>query len=99
MESAHQSENPHVLRDHVLRADRWRGAMLNLEGEVRWPCRPTWSYPAVFAGLLGPGDSDRGSSGLFSEDFDVAQRGLRGNIPRAFVHALLIEAAAKVASV
>jgi alpha,alpha-trehalase len=35
-----------------------------------------------------------GSSGLFSEEFDVRQRQLRGNLPQAFVHALLIECAA-----
>ncbi|HEX3795894.1 MAG TPA: glycoside hydrolase family 15 protein [Acidimicrobiales bacterium] len=37
------------------------------------------------------------ASGLFSEEFDVAQRQLRGNIPQAFVHALLIECAAVIA--
>jgi GH15 family glucan-1,4-alpha-glucosidase len=36
------------------------------------------------------------SSGLFSEEFDVAQRQLRGNLPQSFVHALLIETAAKL---
>ena len=36
------------------------------------------------------------SSGLFSEEYDVAQRQLRGNLPQAFVHALLIETAATV---
>jgi alpha,alpha-trehalase len=35
-----------------------------------------------------------GTSGLFSEEFDVRQRQLRGNLPQAFVHALLIECAA-----
>jgi hypothetical protein len=35
-----------------------------------------------------------GSSGLYSEEFDVQQRQLRGNLPQAFVHALLIECAA-----
>jgi GH15 family glucan-1,4-alpha-glucosidase len=34
------------------------------------------------------------SSGLFSEEYDVAQRQLRGNLPQSFVHALLIETAA-----
>jgi alpha,alpha-trehalase len=37
-------------------------------------------------GALGP-------PGLFTEEFDVVQRQLRGNLPQAFVHALLIEAA------
>jgi GH15 family glucan-1,4-alpha-glucosidase len=32
-----------------------------------------------------------GPSGLFTEEFDVVQRQLRGNLPQAFVHALLME--------
>jgi hypothetical protein len=32
-----------------------------------------------------------GPPGLFTEEFDVVQRQLRGNLPQAFVHALLIE--------
>lgn len=35
-----------------------------------------------------------GSAGLFAEEYDVEQRQLRGNLPQAFVHALLLEAAA-----
>lgn len=34
-----------------------------------------------------------GPSGLLSEEFDVRQRQLRGNLPQAFVHALLLETA------
>ncbi len=34
-----------------------------------------------------------GPPGLLSEEFDVRQRQLRGNLPQAFVHALLLEAA------
>ncbi|MCV6965407.1 glycoside hydrolase family 15 protein [Mycobacterium intermedium] len=34
-----------------------------------------------------------GSPGLFAEEFDVTQRQLRGNLPQAFVHALLFETA------
>ncbi|HTU29328.1 MAG TPA: glycoside hydrolase family 15 protein [Solirubrobacteraceae bacterium] len=34
------------------------------------------------------------TSGLLSEEYDVAQRQLRGNLPQAFVHALLLECAA-----
>ena len=30
--------------------------------------------------------SARGPSGLFSEEHDVAQRQMRGNLPQAFVH-------------
>jgi hypothetical protein len=34
-----------------------------------------------------------GPPGLYSEEFDVEQRQLRGNLPQAFVHALLLECA------
>jgi GH15 family glucan-1,4-alpha-glucosidase len=35
-----------------------------------------------------------GPPGLLSEEFDVTQRQLRGNIPQAFVHAMVLECAA-----
>jgi hypothetical protein len=38
-----------------------------------------------------------GTSGLFAEEYDVAQRELRGNLPQGFVHALLLESAARLA--
>ncbi|GAA2371302.1 glycoside hydrolase family 15 protein [Dactylosporangium salmoneum] len=34
-----------------------------------------------------------GPPGLFAEEYDVRQRQLRGNLPQAFVHALLLESA------
>ena len=34
-----------------------------------------------------------GPPGLFTEEYDVLQRQLRGNLPQAFVHALLVETA------
>jgi GH15 family glucan-1,4-alpha-glucosidase len=37
-----------------------------------------------------------GPPGLYAEEFDVAQRQLRGNLPQAFVHALLLECAGKL---
>jgi hypothetical protein len=37
-----------------------------------------------------------GPSGLFAEEFDVEQRQLRGNLPQAFVHAMMLEAAARL---
>jgi GH15 family glucan-1,4-alpha-glucosidase len=37
-----------------------------------------------------------GPPGLFAEEFDVVERQLRGNLPQAFVHALLLECAAKL---
>lgn len=35
-----------------------------------------------------------GPAGLLSEEYDISQRQLRGNLPQAFVHALLLETAA-----
>jgi GH15 family glucan-1,4-alpha-glucosidase len=40
-----------------------------------------------------------GTPGLFSEEFDVDQRQLRGNLPQAFVHALLLESAVRLSAV
>lgn len=37
-----------------------------------------------------------GPPGLFSEEYDVAQRQLRGNLPQAFVHAMLLECTSHV---
>ncbi|WP_307806347.1 glycoside hydrolase family 15 protein [Streptomyces sp. FH025] len=38
-----------------------------------------------------------GSAGLFSEEYDVAQRRQRGNLPQAFVHAMMLECSARLA--
>ena len=38
-----------------------------------------------------------GPAGLFSEEYDVTQRQLRGNLPQAFVHALMLECSARLA--
>ncbi len=37
-----------------------------------------------------------GAPGLFTEEFDVVQRQLRGNLPQAFVHAMLLESARRL---
>ncbi|MFF0498711.1 glycoside hydrolase family 15 protein [Nocardia aobensis] len=37
-----------------------------------------------------------GTPGLFAEEFDVRQRQLRGNLPQAFVHAMLLEASLRL---
>jgi hypothetical protein len=37
-----------------------------------------------------------GPPGLYGEEFDVDQRQLRGNLPQAFVHALMLECAARL---
>jgi GH15 family glucan-1,4-alpha-glucosidase len=36
-----------------------------------------------------------GPPGLLSEEYDVRQRQMRGNLPQAFVHALPLERAAR----
>ncbi len=38
-----------------------------------------------------------GPPGLFCEEYDVKQRQLRGNLPQAFAHALMLECAATLA--
>jgi GH15 family glucan-1,4-alpha-glucosidase len=38
-----------------------------------------------------------GPPGLLSEEYDTKQRQMRGNVPQAFAHALLLEAAARLA--
>ncbi|MFD7711421.1 glycoside hydrolase family 15 protein [Streptomyces sp. NPDC059786] len=40
--------------------------------------------------------SSCGTAGLFAEEFDVAQRQLRGNLPQGFVHAMLLECSARL---
>ncbi len=37
-----------------------------------------------------------GPPGLLTEEFDVGERQLRGNVPQAFVHAMLLECAARL---
>jgi GH15 family glucan-1,4-alpha-glucosidase len=39
-----------------------------------------------------------GPAGLYTEEYDVRQRQLRGNLPQAFVHAGLLEAAARLSA-
>ncbi len=45
-------------------------------------------------GLFERNRSACGTPGLMAEEFDVTQRQLRGNLPQAFVHALLLECSA-----
>ncbi len=40
-----------------------------------------------------------GPAQLFSEEYDIRQRQLRGNLPQAFVHALMIETSARLGAV
>ena len=34
---------------------------------------------------------------LYSEEYDVVERQMRGNLPQAFVHAVMLEAGARLA--
>src|SRR5579863_5978511 len=43
------------LRDYAFIADGCRGALIGPSGDIAWMCFPTWSDPAVFAGLLDSG--------------------------------------------
>jgi hypothetical protein len=38
-----------------------------------------------------------GAPGLYAEEYDIAERQLRGNLPQAFVHAMLLECAGRLA--
>ena len=40
-----------------------------------------------------------GPPGLFTEEFDVRQRQLRGNLPQAFVHGIALEASVRLAAI
>ncbi|MGW6025273.1 glycoside hydrolase family 15 protein [Streptomyces sp. NPDC055099] len=39
-----------------------------------------------------------GPPGLFTEEYDISQRQLRGNVPQAFVHALMLESSIRLAT-
>ena len=39
-----------------------------------------------------------GPAGLYTEEYDVHQRQLRGNLPQAFVHAGLLESAVRLSA-
>jgi GH15 family glucan-1,4-alpha-glucosidase len=39
-----------------------------------------------------------GPPGLFSEEYDIVQRQLRGNLPQAFVHAVMLESSLRLGS-
>ncbi len=41
--------------------------------------------------------SSCGTPGLFSEEYDIQQRQMRGNLPQAFVHAVMFEASSTLA--
>ncbi len=94
-----------AVRDHLTSDDycyRFRSEGLPLgEAEGAFLVCGFWLAMAY----AGQGERDRalevfernraacGTPGLFAEEYDVDQRQLRGNLPQAFVHALLFETA------
>jgi hypothetical protein len=54
-------------------------------------------HPVTAARLFERNRASCGPAGLFTEEYDIGQRQLRGNLPQAFVHALLLETAATLA--
>jgi GH15 family glucan-1,4-alpha-glucosidase len=49
--------------------------------------------PAAAAHWFERNRSATGPAALYTEEFDVHQRQLRGNLPQAFVHAAMLECA------
>jgi alpha,alpha-trehalase len=61
----------------------WMALAWQEQGE---PIRATRWFERSAAACGGPG--------IYAEEYDIAQRQLRGNLPQAFVHALVLECAA-----
>jgi alpha,alpha-trehalase len=53
----------------------------------------SYGNPVAAAHWFERNRSACGPSGLYTEEFDVHQRQLRGNVPQAFVHAAMLECA------
>jgi glycosyl hydrolase family 15 len=53
------------------------------------------SRPPAGSNATGPAC---GAPGLLTEEYDITQRQVRGNAPQAFVHALLLESAQRLAA-
>ena len=83
----HDGRTPGSAEGAFLLCGVWVALAGAAEGEVEEPLR--WFERT--RGACGP-------PGLFSEEFDVGERQLRGNLPQAFVHAGLLEAAATIAA-
>jgi GH15 family glucan-1,4-alpha-glucosidase len=64
----------------------WMSLAWQRQGE---PVRATRWFERARAACGGPG--------IYAEEYDIAQRQLRGNLPQAFVHALVLECAATLA--
>jgi alpha,alpha-trehalase len=65
----------------------WMALALHAQGE---PVRATRWFERARGACGGPG--------IYAEEWDISQRQLRGNLPQAFVHALVLECAATLPS-
>ena len=72
-----------MLSEYALLAGSERGIMVGPRGD--------------FVGMCAP-DAACGPPGLLTEEYDITQRQVRGNAPQAFVHALLLESAQRLAA-
>jgi GH15 family glucan-1,4-alpha-glucosidase len=95
-----------LTKDHYLYRYRHAGRELGEAEGAFLICNFWMALAQLGAGSLVEsarwferGRSAMSTTGLFSEEFDTAQHQLRGNLPQAFVHAGLIEAAAAQGSV
>jgi alpha,alpha-trehalase len=95
-----------LVKDHYLYRYKDPGDELG-DGEGAFLICNFWMALAQFgagasvesARWFERGRSAMSTTGLFSEEFDTGQHQLRGNLPQAFVHATLVEAAAAQGSI
>ena len=57
---------------------------------------PVYNEEASLPELMQRTRAACGPPGLYSEEWDVEQRQMRGHLPQAFVHALLLECAVRL---
>src|SRR5579863_6677272 len=89
-----------LAKDHYLYRYRNPGRELGEDEGVFLICNFWMALAALGAGApieaahwFERGRAAMSTTGLFSEEFDAGEHQLRGNLPQAFVHAMLIEAA------
>ncbi len=100
---------PHSLRDYALLADGYvyryavEGRPLGKAEGALLMCGFVMCLAELAAGervrafrWFERQRAASGPAGLLSEEFDVQQRQLRGNLPQAFVHALLLESSLRL---
>ena len=68
-------------------------------GFVMAMCAAEQNDPVAAARYFERSRSACGPPGLFSEEYDIRQRQMRGNLPQAFVHAVMFEASHRLASI